>query len=355
MEPFLDKSKNVLGLDLSSNEFLLDSLRQSKRLNSPVITDPFTLVEGDLAYLIQRPVEDKVNGKLAYNNNDVANRYVILVVLAKSLFKEKLSALQDLDVTLYHSKFDIKDVKGHLHTQSVNNKTFIETVLFPKLSLSLTLNSKTQPFILYLEKQLGWNILDWWLLSVLIIVGGISFYVLINYARVFHISEMNRMQEADHLFYLANHDSLTGLANRYLLMDRLKHALNQAKRSGSKLAVIFMDLDEFKPVNDIYGHDFGDKLLKSVSERLLACIRKGDTLARRSGDEFILVLESVEDDETIKMVIEKIKDAFESNFKINQVELNVRMSIGFSIYPDDASDDDELLNIADQRMYKNKR
>ena len=355
MEPFLDKSKNVLGLDLSSNEFLLDSLSQSKRLNSPVITDPFTLVEGDLAYLIQRPVEDKVNGKLAYNNNDVANRYVILVVLAKSLFKEKLSALQDLDVTLYHSKFDIKDVKGHLHTQSVNNKTFIETVLFPKLSLSLTLNSKTQPFILYLEKQLGWNILDWWLLSVLIIVGGISFYVLINYARVFHISEMNRMQEADHLFYLANHDSLTGLANRYLLMDRLKHALNQAKRSGSKLAVIFMDLDEFKPVNDIYGHDFGDKLLKSVSERLLACIRKGDTLARRSGDEFILVLESVEDDEKIKMVIEKIKDAFESNFKINQVELNVRMSIGFSIYPDDASDDDELLNIADQRMYKNKR
>ena len=162
------------------------------------------------------------------------------------------------------------------------------------------------------------------------------------------------MQETYQLFYQANHDSLTGLANRDLLLDRLQHALRQAQRTKNKLAVLFMDLDDFKPVNDMYGHDFGDKLLNKVSDRLLACSRSGDTLARRSGDEFVLVIENIENEEKIKIIIEKIQDAFDSHFKIEQIELNISISIGCAIFPDDAGDLDELLNIADKKMYKNK-
>jgi len=352
MEPFLDKSKDILGLDLNSNEFLIESLRQSAKMKSPVVTNPFNLIEGDLAYLIQKPVEDHV--KRSYRDG-VANRYVMLVILAESLFKDTLSSFQDIGVTLYNSKFELDDKKGYLHHLTQKQKTFFEELLFPKLSSSSILSNKTQPFVLSIEKQLGWGILNWWLLSVLIIVAAVSFYVLTRYAKHYHLAEMNRLQEADYLFYLANHDSLTGLANRHLLLDRLRHALNQARRGGTKLAVLFMDLDNFKPVNDTYGHDIGDKLLKSVSERLLACIRRGDTLARRSGDEFILVLESIEDKAHVEMVIGKINDAFDPNFKINHFELNINISIGCAVFPEDGDDEEKLLKIADQRMYKNKR
>ena len=155
------------------------------------------------------------------------------------------------------------------------------------------------------------------------------------------------MQEENHLFYQANHDSLTGLANRDLLLGRLQHALRQAKITNTKLAVLFMDLDDFKPVNDAHGHDFGDKLLNKVSDRLLACIG--------SGDEFVSVIENIEDEEQVKIVMRKIQDAFEAPFKIEQIELNISISAGYAIYPDNASDVDGLLNFADKRMYENKR
>ena len=353
MEPFPEKSKNVLGLDLSSNKFLINSLRQSAKLNRPVITEPFKLVEGDLAYLIHSPIENNKN-KHFINNKGVAPRYVMLVILAKSLFDDKLISMQDFSVILYDSRFKLSDPKGRLHNQSSINKTFIEKVIFPNLSLSLALKNKSQPFVLHVEKQLGWEVINWWLISTLLLVAAISFYLLRYYAKVFHSNEVSRMQETNQLFYQANHDSLTGLANRNLLLDRLQHALRQAKRIKNKLAVLFMDLDDFKPVNDMYGHDFGDKLLNKVSDRLLACVRSGDTLARRSGDEFILVIENIENEDEIKIIMEKIYDAFDSRFKIEQIELNVSISIGYAIFPDDADDLDELLNIADKKMYENK-
>lgn len=353
MEPFLEKSKNVLGLDLSSNKFLINSLRQSAKLNRPVITEPFKLVEGDLAYLIHSPIEGNEN-KHFINNKGVAPRYVILVILAKSLFDDKLMSMQDFNVTLYDGRFKLSDPKGRLHNQSSKNKTFIEKTIFPNLSLSLVLKNKTQPFVLHVEKQLGWGAINIWLICAMLLVAAISFYLLRYYAKVFHSNEVSRMQETNQLFYQANHDSLTGLANRNLLLDRLQHALRQAQRIKTKLAVLFMDIDDFKPVNDTYGHDFGDKLLNKVSDRLLACIRSGDTLARRSGDEFVLVLENIENEERIKIIIEKIKDAFDSHFKIEQIELNISISVGYAVFPDDADNLDELLNIADKKMYENK-
>jgi diguanylate cyclase (GGDEF)-like protein len=282
------------------------------------------------------------------------DRYVMLVILAKSLFKKSLVEMQDFDITLFHSDFDRNDVTGHLYRQLSPSVSFIESTLFPKLSFNRKLNSETQPFLLSVEKQLGWGMLNWWLLFTLAISAVITFYVLTKYAKNYHLSEINRLQEADNLFYLANHDSLTGLPNRNLLIDRLRHAISQAERKTTKLAILFMDLNDFKKINDSYGHEVGDKLLKSVSERLLACIRDGDTLARRSGDEFILILENIENESNIKLIIEKIHAALERSFNINNIDLKVSISIGLALYPDDGTDYKSLLNIADQNMYKNK-
>ncbi|MGD8525963.1 MAG: sensor domain-containing diguanylate cyclase [Thioalkalispiraceae bacterium] len=354
MEPFPPESYQVLGLDLNSNKIFTDSLRASARLHMPVATRPFTLVEGHLAYLIHRPIKQG-NNRLYTHAYDIEDRYVMLVILAKSLLKDMPEEMPDYGITLHHSDFDANDKRGHLYNQPAAEMSQLESFLLPNLSLNIKLDSKTQPFVLNINKQLGLSVFNFWLLSVFAAVAALSFYLLLKYLRFYRMSEIHRAQEAGHLFYLANHDSLTGLANRNLMLDRLQHALPQAKRRNSKLAVFFMDLDEFKKINDKYGHDVGDKLLTSASERLRACTRSGDTLARRSGDEFILILENIDDIESVHHVSEKIHQAFEQKFNLGEVELSVGITIGYSIYPDDAQSHDELLTIADKRMYANKR
>ena len=311
-------------------------------------TVPFTLVEGNLAYLLHRPIDREKD------NIGLSDRYVMIVVLAKSLFEDTNIDTLDFDVVLYHRYFKEGDSKGYLFNKVANKSGVTAFNLFPKLSVTMPLESETQPFNLLIENQLDWNIINWWLLCALIIAAVVAFIFALKFAKAYHNTELTRLQEADTLFYLANHDSLTGLANRSLMLDRLKHAIGQAERNVSKLAVLFMDLNEFKAINDNYGHDAGDNLLRAVAERLRACMRNGDTLARRSGDEFVLVLENIESVEMVLQVVEKIKNAFKESFYVHQSEKNMSISIGFAIFPDDATLPNELLILADKRMYENK-
>ena len=163
------------------------------------------------------------------------------------------------------------------------------------------------------------------------------------------------MEMADRLFYLANHDALTGLANRNLLTDRLNHAIAQTNRQHRQLAVLFLDLESFKAVNDTYGHDAGDSILKRVAERLRACVRAGDTIARLGGDEFILILENIYAQEDVDHVVEKIKSAFEQSFNVNSYSISIGISVGIAIYPRDGNSVETLLSHADLVMYDDKR
>jgi len=351
MQPFPPASRHVLGLDLSSNQFFVESLQQSASLHMPVATRPFKLVEGQMAYVIHRPINDE-NGATA--NDGVADRYVMLVLLAKSLFNDSLSSLRDFGVTLYHSGYAKQSKDGVLYTQRLPTYSKLQTLLFPKFSVTMPLQSKTQPFVLHVEKQLGWDVLNWPSLWILLGFSVLTYYVVIRYARAYHLAQLTREQETNRLFYLANHDALTGLANRNLMMDRLDHALEQAMRLNTSLAVLFLDLDEFKQINDKYGHEFGDRVLKYVAERLRACVRSGDTLARRSGDEFVVLLENVASREIVEQVIRKIYDGFKQKIDIDGNSIEIRISIGLAMYPEDAQDAKKLLNLADKRMYEKK-
>ncbi len=157
------------------------------------------------------------------------------------------------------------------------------------------------------------------------------------------------------LFHLANHDALTGLANRNLLFDRLNHAVAQTARQEGQLAVLFLDLEEFKKVNDAYGHDAGDGVLKRAAERLRACVRAGDTVARLGGDEFVLVLENIAGQGDVDHVVEKIKTGFEQPFDVNSHSIILGISIGSALYPRDGTNIDTLINRADSSMYGDKR
>lgn len=165
----------------------------------------------------------------------------------------------------------------------------------------------------------------------------------------------NRKQAEAEIQQMAYHDSLTGLPNRKLFSDRMGVALAQARRDQKGVAVIMLDLDNFKDVNDTLGHDVGDRLLIAAAERLSAALRKSDTVARFGGDEFVLVLPDLKGEEDVTHVARKIVEAFRKPFLIDTHQLIVTTSIGIAVYPQDGTTEVILLKNADIAMYQVKQ
>lgn len=156
------------------------------------------------------------------------------------------------------------------------------------------------------------------------------------------------------LAHLAHHDLLTDLPNRILLIDRLNQAIDLTRRQGKQLAVMFLDLDRFKYINDSLGHTIGDQLLQSIALRLVACVRNSDTVSRQGGDEFVLLLPSIEHVNDASLCAQKILTAFTLPHLIDQHNLHISVSIGISIYPNDGLDAETLIKSADTAMYHAK-
>ena len=153
---------------------------------------------------------------------------------------------------------------------------------------------------------------------------------------------------------LAYHDPLTGLPNRLLLTDRLAHALSSAKRRQGHVAVLYIDLDRFKNVNDSLGHAVGDKLLWEIAHRLNTCVREEDTVSRMGGDEFVIVLESLQDQEDAASIANKVHKAFERPILVDNRMLHASASIGIAVYPNDGESAEVLMQNADTAMYQAK-
>lgn len=159
---------------------------------------------------------------------------------------------------------------------------------------------------------------------------------------------------AQDMLHLAQHDALTGLPNRSLLAERLSRAIGLAKRRHKQVALLFVDLDYFKNINDSLGHLIGDELLKSVAQRLVSCVRDTDTVSRQGGDEFVILLSEIESTDDAAHVAEKLLRAFALPHSVGQHGLLVTLSIGVSVYPDDSSIQNELMKNADMAMYHAK-
>ncbi|PWF62610.1 diguanylate cyclase [Shewanella sp. BC20] len=163
-----------------------------------------------------------------------------------------------------------------------------------------------------------------------------------------------RKKAEEDLRFLASFDTLTGLPNRTLFQDRLNHAISQAHRSNNIVALLFLDLDRFKHINDSMGHHIGDLLLKAVAHRLQNAVREGDTVARLGGDEFTIILEGVAKTKAATLISEKVLKAFQAPFLLDDKSLTISTSIGISLYPNDAEDVDSLIKFADTAMYHAK-
>jgi diguanylate cyclase (GGDEF)-like protein len=157
-----------------------------------------------------------------------------------------------------------------------------------------------------------------------------------------------------HMRKIATHDNLTGLPNRHSFYEQLKHSLTNAERNNTTFAVVFIDLDGFKPINDALGHAAGDEVLRSVANRLKQCVRHDDVVARIGGDEFVIILSGIETT-SLLLVVHKIIDAIAAPYTGTAKTVTLTSSVGIATYPDSGRKVDELVAHADAAMYRSKR
>jgi diguanylate cyclase (GGDEF)-like protein len=162
-------------------------------------------------------------------------------------------------------------------------------------------------------------------------------------------------QTNEQIIHLAHHDALTGLPNRILFQDRLNQAIAKARRDKESIAVLFLDLDGFKLINDTYGHVVGDKLLSEAAKRILACVRDSDTVARMGGDEFTVILCNLNAPKNTDRVVSKIVESIADPFVLNGKCCSVSVSVGIALYPDNGKTSEQLVKIADAAMYLAKQ
>jgi diguanylate cyclase (GGDEF)-like protein/PAS domain S-box-containing protein len=179
---------------------------------------------------------------------------------------------------------------------------------------------------------------------------AVTLYVIRDYSRQWAM-EMESKKKLARLQHLAHHDALTGLPNRRLVLDRLKHSLDMALRMESHLAVLYVDIDNFKQFNDSFGHQAGDNVLCETALRMRNALRKTDTLARVGGDEFLIILEKILSRDEVIEIIQRLRNALASDISVAGQEVKVTLSIGGSLFPIHATDLNGLLREADRALF----
>jgi diguanylate cyclase (GGDEF)-like protein len=313
-----------------------------------VATVPFKLAGGPRGYILFRPVPSPPQGALAKRKEAVA----LLEVNAEAIEQEIASRVHNLEFRLYSADASgsAEDTLIHIPAPPPHR---LEADYFPRLSAERKLKSRGQPFVLTVHKQLLWSDLNLPLVITTACTSLLSLALILVFLADYFRREKERERSSERLLHMATHDALTGLPNRVLLADRFSHAGSRAQRSHSAFSVMFIDLNGFKQVNDTYGHEMGDELLKSVGVLLKECIREADTLSRISGDEFVILLEDTTW-ENAEKVAGKIQARLKQPLSVRGIQLNIGLSLGIAVYPEDGMTMNDLLKMADERMYSAK-
>jgi diguanylate cyclase (GGDEF)-like protein/PAS domain S-box-containing protein len=263
-----------------------------------------TDMNSNIAYL--NPIAEKMTG---WKNQDAVGRPILEVFRILNESTRKL-APNPVDVVLEHGQ--VCGIANH-------------TVLVSKTGEEFAIEDSAAPIISENKEMIG-------------------------VVLVFHdVSSTKRM--AERMSYLAEHDFLTDLPNRLLLTDRITQALSIAKRKGSRVAILYLDIDHFKKVNDTLGHEVGDQLLMALSHKLKACLRDMDTISRQGGDEFVVLLTEFDSPSTPANIANKLLEETNTLLQVGLHELNVSASIGIAMYPEDGTSPDALMRNADAAMY----
>ena len=348
-EPLL-KGENLIGLDIHSSNFLKSAMEASFERGEPVATQPFELAEGGRGYVLHGSVEYK--GKHPQSAHE-AHTCVLLAVKSDQIFSGLATRSPRVGVRLANRDFD--DDSGVVLSIQAASATSVEELFFPRFENLMNLDIDSQPFDLKIMWQVGWGDLSLALMLGVLSGSLVMFLGVRAYAQQYIRSELTELENEGTLYELANFDPLTSLANRNRLTDFLESALARAQRHKHRCIILFIDLDGFKDINDTHGHATGDQVLIEVARRLSEELRDDELLARYGGDELIWVTAGVEDASALEPLIERLRAKFEKPVCVKNTELEVTVSIGWAIYPDDGKNISTLFDAADKSMYRDKR
>lgn len=326
------KLKNFYGKQLAivKGHYLIDFLRE----NHPLITLKMVNNRKDALVVLQQGRVDGVIETIAS---------VTQLLKQESLVSLTVSVVEDMPISKSHFGLQLNKIlllgiidKG-LVSISAQEKSSIYEKWF-SIDISTGFDKKV---VLRVALQVA--------ILIIVVLG-----IIIMWNRRLKAEITHRKQLEKRMKHMATHDELTGLANRVLLKDRINTAIEFHHRQSLMMAVLFLDLDGFKVVNDTHGHDVGDELLQQVAKRLQSCVRKSDTVVRFGGDEFVLLLTGLHHVNEAKLVAEKVLYLLQAPFELSATTIQIGCSIGIALYPNDGTNDIDLLKEADTLMYKVK-
>jgi len=329
-------NENIIGLNLLLDPEQKSAVYRSINLDDAVLAGPFKLMQGNNGVVCRMPVWVKKDGVLRLWG--AVSVTLDFAVLMKEAGFARLE--QDLDIS----------IRGRDATGPAGQYFFGDEHLITKDAVRVPVFVPGGSWLISAQPKKGFEVEPWWMTSAGIIGLLVTlFSALASYRILFDRSRIR---------HLADHDPLTQLPNRRQALSDLYDLTHRGKRGGQPFAVLSIDLDGFKPVNDKYGHDAGDEVLKTIAKRLLAAVRTGDTVARMGGDEFIVLIDDPQaNDETHLLIYaSRMRDILSQPIEILHGQLvYVGASIGVAAYPSHASKVDDLMREADQAMYRAKR
>lgn len=341
-------ARTLLGLDLASKSSALSG-RLSGNVAPSGMSKPIQLGDGP-GYLIYHAIDEQLNEQEHAHSGQFSD-YALLAISAAALFTPELVDEPGLGLRLVRQ--ESADAVPVTLFESLPQSSLV--IPIPALSHTQRFSGIYHDLSLNLQYQPRWQALNH--MPITALLGGIALLMLQGgwiLGRVWRTRRQLLEQQAS-LYNKAHFDHLTGLPNTNLLLDRLEQAIRSAQRTSSRVAVFFLDLDDFKQVNDAWGHDIGDQLLIQIGVRLRESMRSEDTIARIHGDEFVILIPVFDGERQLNKIRAKLEALFERPFKVGELVLIQSGSFGLAVFPEDADDAEGLLGLADRQMYLRKQ
>lgn len=354
--PALPEAQAIYGVRLETVDYLAYSLALAKKNARPVVSPVFELYEGGRAYILLQEVERATVAKGLAATSLFGNTMTALLVIRSDALLPGPAAPAALKTMAYAAQMRSAGRSDNLlFSHEAEPSGRLDTWLLPRFQHEFVIDNVSQPTVLSFEQQLAWH--DLLTAEFLIIIGLLACaFVTVAALSLRHFRAVERgARELERSAYLATHDLLTGLPNRFLFMDRFEQAVQQHIRNGNSFALLLLDLDHFKEINDQYGHEVGDAVLVESARRMTGEIRACDTVARHGGDEFVVLLANTLDSNDALAVAEKLRHAIAQPLESADRRISITPSVGVAMYPADGKTLDDLRRAADEAMYEAKK